>query len=420
MDSMKVVIFETLPTIEKTLVDLLEAIPFVELIDHEVNNTENALNLIYTEHPDIIILENDFPGIDSFTFTQIIRKETVNTQVIIIAEVVSVESVRLAMRAGACDFISYKNLTVEELTQALEHAGQLADEERDAQNPPEEKSKASLPKSDTPDSDKTARIIALYSPKGGAGVSTVTANLAWSLKSTGLKVLVVDGDFLYGDMAVLLNQQSNHSIIDLVRFSGDLDEEVIREVVTHGEVDLLAAPSNAEKFEAISGPDFEKILKELSQLDYDFLLINTSSHLSDPTLVALELAEKIIVIGTQEISCLRAIVLFLDLIEVLSIDRGKLLVVINRFEKNSILTLGKYKEFLKINISQTIPQDHATVLLANNLGVPFVENNKNIPVSRAINYLANTLIKGKIQKTPTGMSKVLKSIKSRISRKKPQ
>ena len=420
MDRMKVILFETLPTVEKSLNELFKLIPFVNLIDHEVNNTENALGLIYAEQPDIIILENDFPGIDSYAFTQIIRKESPFTQVIMIAEVVSVESVRLAMRSGACDFISYKNLTVEELTIALEHAGQLADEERDTQIPPERKSEPALQKPGTTLSDKTTKIVALYGPKGGAGVSTIAANLACSLASNGLKVLVVDGDFLYGDMGILLNQQTNHSIIDLVRLSGNLDKDVIQEVVSHGDVDVLAAPSNAEKFVAITGSDFENILKELSHLDYDYLLVNTSPHLSDSTVVALEIADSIVVVGTQEISSLRATSLFLDLIGILSIERDKILVVINRFEKSSILTLGKYKEFLKINISQVIPQDHGTVLLANNLGIPFVKDHKNLPVSRAIEYLATTLIKGKNQNMQPRVSKVLKNIKSRLSKKKPK
>jgi Flp pilus assembly CpaE family ATPase len=110
----------------------------------------------------------------------------------------------------------------------------------------------------------------------------------------------------------------------------------------------------------------------------------------------------------------------LDLIGILSIERDKILVVINRFEKSSILTLGKYKEFLKINISQVIPQDHGTVLLANNLGIPFVTDHKNLPVSRAIEYLATTLIKGKNQNMQPRVSKVLKNIKSRLSKKKPK
>ncbi len=419
MDRLKVILLVSLPTIEATFNELFKAIPLVDLIEHDVNNTHNALGLIYAQQPDIIILENDFPGIDPNSFTQQIRKEFPSIQVIIIAEVASVESVRLAMRAGACDFISHKNLTAEELSKTLEHARQLIDEERSVQISDAKISESATQKPAIPLSVKQTRVVAIYGPRGGAGTSTITANLAWALSSRNLKVLVVDGDFLYGDMGVLLNQQSNHSIIDLVRFSGELEEDVIQDIINHGKVDLLAAPTNVDKFAEINGPDFGKILKKLAQLNYDYLLINTSSHLSDPIIFALEFAESIIVVGTQEISSLRATRLFLDLMEMLLIAREKLVVVINRFEKDSILTLSKYQEFLKINISQTIPYDHETVLLANNLGIPFIEDHKNKPVGRAIDYLTNMLVKGESFNDPGGVKKVLNNIKSKISKKKP-
>jgi pilus assembly protein CpaE len=420
MEKMKVIVFEILPKVGKNLHKLLKSIPFVDLIENDVNNTEEALELIKSTQPDIIILGNDFPGIDGYYFTSMIRKESAPTQVIMIAEAFSAESVRQAMRAGACDYIGHQNLTVEELSSALEHAGRLVEEESRTKSAAKEKKETiahtrvkSLPK-------KPTRIITVYSPKGGVGVSTITANLAWSLASNSFKVLIVDGNFLFGDMGVLLNQQSNHSIIDLVRFEGELDLEVIKDVINHGEVDLLAAPPNADKFIEINGPTFEKILKELSVLDYDFMLINTSSQLSDPIIGALELAEEVILVGTQEISSVRAISLFLELLGPLSITREKILMVINRFEKRSILTLEKLKEYIKLDNFQSIPLDYDTALQANNLGIPFVVAHKNLPISNAVENLASLLIKGKRQalkrqKEPKGISHLLQNLRSRIS-----
>ena len=417
MEKMKVVLFEILPTIEKMLTELLKSISFVELIEHNVNNTEDALSFITARQPDVVILGNDFPGIDLFSFTEIIRKEAATTQVIMIDEVVSAESVRLAMRAGACDFICYKNITAKELSAALEHAGNLADEER-VQVTPTEKNESAPQQQGKASPDKRTKIITVYSPKGGAGVSTIVANLAWALSSNRLKILVVDCNFLYGDMGVLFNQQSNHSIIDFARFKGNIDDEVIQEVINHGDVDLLAAPSNIEKSIEITGQIFEKILKQLSQLDYDYILINTNSHLTDPVIVALEEAETIIIVGTQEISSVRAIGLFLDIIGTLSIPINKLVLVINRFDNNSSLTMGKLTGYIKINTSYTIPQDYGTVLLANNLGIPFVKDHQELPISLAIGSLAHFLIKGKGQKKSTPLSTALKTIKNTFSTEK--
>ena len=207
MEKMKVIVFEIFPKIDKILNGLLRSISNVDLIENSVNNTEEALDLIMSQKPDIVLLGNDFPGEDGNYFTQIIRKNASPTQVIIIAEVVSAEAVRQAMRAGACDFISYKNLTVEELSLALERAAQLIMEERDLRGSASEEKTETVTQTVTKSkTGEPAKIIALYSPKGGSGVSTITANLSLVLTNLGYRVLVLDGDFLFGDMGVLLNQ----------------------------------------------------------------------------------------------------------------------------------------------------------------------------------------------------------------------
>jgi pilus assembly protein CpaE len=419
MEKMTVIVFEIFPKVDKILTGLLRSIPNVDLIENNVNNTEEALDLVFSRKPDIIIFGNDFPGKDGNYFTQIIRKGAAPAQVIMIAEVVSAEAVRQAMRAGACDFISYKNLTVEELSLALERAGQLVLEERNLRGSSIEEKTKPLPQPQTKSkTGEQVKIIALYSPKGGSGVSTITANLSRVLANDGHRVLILDGDFHFGDMSVLLNQPSNHSISDLARFEGNIDEEIIKDVITAGDVDLLAAPPSVEKSLEITGPICETVINALSKLDYDILLINTSSDLSDPTLVILEKAETVILVVTQEISSVRAIRLFLDLMRSLSIDLDKFEVVVNRFEKNSALTLATLNKNLDISISHTIPQDNPTVLLANNLGVPFAVDQKNLPISKSISDLANYLLKRKKKSNPVGLSKILNNIKNIIRKKR--
>jgi pilus assembly protein CpaE len=410
MEKIKVIVFEIYPMIEKTVRELLKSIPGIEIVDHNVNNTEEALELILVQRPDVVFLGNDFPGIDGYFFTKTIRQQAPLTQVIMFAEVASADSVRQAMRSGACDFISQKNLTVEELSPVLEHAVQLVDEEKRIKTTTEKEKKSAIILSDDFQTKKRSRIITVYSPKGGAGVSTITVNLAWSLTSTGNKVLIVDGDFLFGDMGVLLNQLSNHSIKDLVRVKGELEIEIIKEVINHGEVDLLAAPSDVESSIEITGPTFENIVKKVSQLDYDFILINTTSHLTDSTIVALESAEIILLIGTQEIATIRALRTFLDLMGALSIPHEKLALVINRFQNDSVLAAEKFNEFLKLDVFHAIPLDFGTVVLANNVGIPFVIEHKDLPISREIESLAIKITKGKKQNKASFISNLRKNL----------
>ena len=166
----------------------------------------------------------------------------------------------------------------------------------------------------------------------------------------------------------------------------------MKDVITTGKVDLLAAPPSVEKSLEITGPVCETVLNTLSKFDYDILLINTGSNLSDPTMVILEKAETVFLVVTQEITSVRALRLFLNLMRSLSIELSKFEVIVNRFDKNSVLTLASLNKNLDIKIDNTIPQDTATVVLANNLGVPFAIEQKNLPISKSIAILANYLL----------------------------
>jgi len=417
MDPIKVIVFENYPNFRKTINEALDSIPGLVLVENEINNADAALDMLSTEKPEVVILGQDFPGNEGYQFTQTIRQEVPGTQVIIIADIASAESVRQAMRAGACDFQTYKKLSDEELSQALEHASKLAAEERKTKVPTREKAEAPAPKQPKAGPRQKARVITVYGPKGGVGTSTVTTNLSCVLASMGNKVLVIDDDLLFGDMDVLLNQRSNHSIADLVRFRDALDADIIGNVINEGKVDLIASPSSADDAVEVTGEAFDKILPALLKLKYDYILINTTSHMADATITALEKADSIILVGTQEISSIRAIRMFINLSKKLDFDPEKVILVINKFENASALTLKKMTKSLEMEISHTIAADYDSVLYANNLGRPLVIDDIDLPISKDFVLLANIVEKGKLPQKKTSIQKIFQQFKKGLAKR---
>ena len=61
-------------------------------------------------------------------------------------------------------------------------------------------------------------IIAITSGKGGAGKTTVTANLGAALSELGKKVLLVDGDIGFGDLDLALGLENKvvYNIVHVV------------------------------------------------------------------------------------------------------------------------------------------------------------------------------------------------------------
>jgi pilus assembly protein CpaE len=387
MENIRVLLLAIFPRVEQRIRTLLNSIPTVELISGDINNAEAALEVVFTEKPDIILLENDFPGMDGAYLTQLIRKELPATQIIVLSEISSAEAVRQAMRAGACEYLSYKTVSLEELSAAIDHAYSLYKQERLKRKMSSDDGHAIAKKGKR----QRARIVTFYSPKGGTGVSTIIVNLAHTLQKGGKKVLIIDGDLQYGDIALLNKELVTRTIADIADKSNALDDDIFKNVLIFTRPDILPAPSQPDQAVRITGPAFEKIINHVAMMEYDIILINTSSYITDPCFIALELADVIYLVVIQDISSVRATRSFLNLTHEIDIGRNKIQLILNRFDEDSSVTPTRISDILGLKISLTLPQDVSTATRAGNLGIPFVTEYGNLPISKSISTLASHL-----------------------------
>lgn len=387
MDKTRVLLLAIFPRVEQRIKMLLNSISTAELIDTDVNNAEAAVEVIFQTKPDVVLLENDFPGMDGFYLTELIRRESPATQIIILSEISSADAVRQAMRAGACDYLSYRTVTLEELDSALDRAAQLANDARSKQRSAVVEEERPVTRRRSDKAHRT-RVVTFYSPKGGVGVSTIVTNLAHALNARKRKVLIIDGSLQFGDIALMNNHNPTKTIANVADKEAEMDADLVRSVIIEGAVDVLPAPNEPADGIDISGSSFLAIIKQAGMLNYDEILINTNSYVNDPTYAALEAADLIIVVVTQEISSVRAARGFLNLLANLAIPHGKVQVILNRYSEASSLAPARIGEILDQKIVLSIPADGATAVRAANLGVPFVVDYKDQPISKAIGNLA--------------------------------
>jgi pilus assembly protein CpaE len=241
------------------------------------------------------------------------------------------------------------------------------------------------------------KIITVYSPKGGAGCTTLAVNLALTLNNGDTRVALVDGNFQFGDVAVFINEQGKNTVLDLAPRAEELDPEIVEEVmVKHAAsgLHILAAPSKPEQAEKISSGQFSRVLEYLTQM-YAYVVVDTASFLTDITLAAIDISDVIVLVTTQDIPSIKNCRLFLDLLQTLGVERGRILFVMNRYDKRINITPERVAENLKQEVALTIPLDEATATKAVNRGVPFVLDNKSQPVSRGVYMLAES-VRGRV------------------------
>jgi pilus assembly protein CpaE len=296
---------------------------------------------------------------------------------------------RRAMLAGARDFLT-KPPALDELNSAIHRAGQMAQEERAKVALQSSVVKSSGGNGANPSLVSYGKIICVYSPKGGTGCTTVAVNLAMTLHNEETPVALVDGNLQFGDVAVLLNEQSKNSVVDLAPRVEELDPEILEEVmVTHASsgVKILAAPSRPEYAENVNGDQFAKILQYLCRL-YSYVVVDASSNLTDTVLATIDISDTIILLTTQDIPAIKNARLFLDLLEVLKINRNRLIFAMNRFDKRIGITPEKISESFKQEISAVIPVDERVVVPSINRGVPFMLGDRSRPIAKSFLSLA--------------------------------
>ena len=167
-----------------------------------------------------------------------------------------------------------------------------------------------------------------------------------TLQSEETPVALIDGNLEFGDLAVFLNLQGKLSIVDLASRADELDPEIVEEVMINHHasgVKILSCPPRPEYAESVNGEQFAKVLDYLRRL-YSYVVIDAASSLTDVTLAALDTADVILLITTQDIPSIKNARLFLDLIDVLKISRRRIVFVMNKFDKRIGITADKVSE----------------------------------------------------------------------------
>ncbi|HEX5807923.1 MAG TPA: response regulator [Anaerolineales bacterium] len=390
-DKIRVLIVDDVSETRENVRKLLQFESDVDVVGVARTGRE-AIQLSQDLQPDVVLMDINMPDMDGISATEAIRANQPAVQVVILSVQGDPNYMRRAMLAGARDFLT-KPPMGDELISAIRRAGSMAQVERSksvqVQAAPIAGHVGSLLGFGTP----KGKVVTIYSPKGGAGCTTLAVNLALTLHNSDTPVALVDGNLQYGDVAVFMNEQGKNTIVDLAPRAEELDPEIVEEVMLKhaaSGLHILAAPSRPEYAEKVSSAQFAKVLEYLRQM-YSYVVVDTASFLTDATLAAIDVSDLVVLVTTQDIPSIKNCRLFLDLSQTLGIDRERILFVMNRYDKRINITPDRVSDNLKQEVASVIPLDESTATKAVNRGVPFVLDSKNQPAARGVFSLAESV-----------------------------
>jgi pilus assembly protein CpaE len=239
------------------------------------------------------------------------------------------------------------------------------------------------------------RVVTFFSPKGGVGRTTMAVNTAVAAAMDGRqRVVVVDASLQFGDVGVLLNMSpKNNTVADAVReLAGGADADIVDSmVIDHSSgVRVLLAPPSPEQAELVTPEHVATVVSAL-RATHDLVVVDAWPWLNDTTITFLDQSDVIVALLTLEISNIKNLRQFLELIGTLGYNDDKLRLVLNRADSAYGIRVQDVESSIGRKIDHTIVSDGQTVVYALNRGVPFVLGNKQARVSQDVIKLARAV-----------------------------
>lgn len=143
------------------------------------------------------------------------------------------------------------------------------------------------------------RTIAVTSGKGGVGKTNLSANLGIQLARKGRRVVIFDADLGLANLDVVLGVPATYTLQHVL--SG---ERTLTQVLTDGPagVRFIAGGSGVEALVNLSGPQLERFLSELAELERstDILIFDTGAGIDGNVMTFLQAADETLLICTPD------------------------------------------------------------------------------------------------------------------------
>lgn len=227
-----------------------------------------------------------------------------------------------------------------------------------------------------------ARIIVVTSGKGGVGKTTSSAAIATGLAQKGKKTVVIDFDIGLRNLDLIMGCERRvvYDFVNVIQGDATLNQALIKDKRTEN-LFILPASQTRDK-DALTREGVEKVLNELGEMDFDFVVCDSPAGIEAGALMALYFADEAIITTNPEVSSVRDSDRILGILSSKSrrAEKGQepikehlLLTRYNpgRVSRGDMLSMEDVLDILRIPLVGVIPEDQS-VLRASNQGEPVI------------------------------------------------
>jgi len=226
-----------------------------------------------------------------------------------------------------------------------------------------------------------AEIIVVTSGKGGVGKTTTSASIACGLARRGKKVAVIDFDVGLRNLDLIMGCERRvvYDFVNVTQGEATLKQALIKDK-RFDTLYVLAASQTRDK-DALTKEGVEKVLKELADDGFDFIVCDSPAGIEKGAYLAMYFADQAIVVVNPEVSSVRDSDRILGLLDskTRKAESGETLkanLLLTRYnparvEGGEMLSIKDVEEVLGLKAIGVIPES-GDVLNASNKGEPVI------------------------------------------------
>ena len=355
------------PDLRKKLDEIISSVE--EMYVQMPHDTRQADLLIFELGDDT---ENDFQHIQSLLNSDMVA------EVFLISENPDPAVLMRAIKTGVKEFFTLP-LREEEVKQALK------------------KFKQKLKISDREKSPKIGQIITIIGSKGGIGTTTVAVNLAVDLarKKSVKSVALIDMNMMFGEVPLFLEMKPGFHWGEITRNISRLDSTFLMDSLSRHSsgVYVLPSPGSLSSSEP-EAPEKIGLLVGFMQKLFDFVVIDGGQSVNEFSLKIVEMSDYILLISLLSLPCLsNTNKLLKSFSDFGFLPEKRIKIVINRYLKNSAISLKDAETSINRKIFWTITNDYMATISAINNGKPLSDIAPRAEITKNLKDLSDIFIK---------------------------
>jgi pilus assembly protein CpaE len=358
-----------------------EALEFVERTIDGHAGCQTSVRLITNGHtdplhgikhmPDLLVLQHTEGGAELKHLSTINAPQRV--PLIVFGPPNDAEAVRLAMRAGARDYLAHP-IAAEEINNVIT---EIACEVPQDNGSPDRGS-----------------LHVFVNGKGGSGASFLATNVAHGLVSSDHTVTLVDLDLQFAGLCGYLDLEPERGLFEALQAVEDMDEVSARAFTCEHKsgLRLLSAKSESLRLNADMSPERLSSLLDIYRSCNDFVVVDLPRYIDVLSATVLESADRVMVVMQQTLPHIHDTARLLHILRSeIGVDESRITVVVNRHLKGANIRPSDIEKVLGVQNLVTIPNQYKLTAESINAGLPLSEIPGSTSVTKGLRDLHHVM-----------------------------